>query len=231
MRLYLDVEFNYNPDYNINVIADIKGAAGKTRHEQVIIGAHLDSWHGGTGAVDNATGVAVMVEAMRILRVAGLTAKRTVRIALWGGEEQVFAGSGDYVNSKVGNLNTGQLKQDYSKISAYLNLDNGTGKIRGIYAQGNSKVKPTFETYFQNFKQAGNETVAIPLNYISAVHHTNLDVAEYVNMTDLKESAVIVAFLAYNIAMRDSLLPRMNFISIKPSLTGSSEFLLRGFGK
>jgi carboxypeptidase Q len=250
VKVNLQTAFNYNPEYNVNVIADINGSDQKLARQQVIIGAHLDSWHGGTGAVDNAAGCAVMLEAIRILKASGLKPKRTIRIALWGGEEQIFAGSRKYVNSNVGSMTDGAAQKDFSHISAYFNLDNGTGKIRGIYAQGNSKVKPLFDAYFKPF--AGNNTVTIqnanqtdhelfdalnipafqfiqdPLNYISAVHHTNMDVAEYVNQADLKENSVMVAWLVYKVAMQDDLLPRRDFISIKPS-KGTTTFLLKGF--
>lgn len=253
IKLNLKTEFNYNPNYNVNVVADIKGVDSKVSEEQVIIGAHLDAWHSGTGAVDNAAGCAVMMEAIRILKASGLSPRRTIKICLWGGEEQIFAGSREYVNTKVGNLIDGQPKKDFSKISAYFNLDNGTGKIRGIFAQGNLKVKPIFEEYLSPFKVSGNGTVTLqnanqtdhelfdalnipafqfiqdPLNYISAVHHTNMDVTEYVNESDLKESAIIVAYLIYKVAMQDSLLPRRDFISITPNLQGNTIFFLEGF--
>ncbi len=253
LTLHLDAAYNYNPEYNINVIADIRGTDPRVSSEQVIIGAHLDSWHGGTGAVDNAAGCAVMIEAMRLLKVAGLAPKRTIKMCLWGGEEQVFAGSRAYINANVGNLSTGEPKPDFPKIPAYFNLDNGTGKIRGIYAQGNRNVKPIFEEYLAPFRQVGNGTVTIqnanqtdhelfdalnipafqfiqePLNYSSAIHHTNMDVVEYVNRTDLKENAVLVAFLAYKVDMRDSLLPRRDYISILPSMKGNTTFFLAGF--
>jgi carboxypeptidase Q len=253
IKLNLETAFNYNPEFNVNVIANINGTDEKVASEQVIIGAHLDSWHSGTGAVDNAAGSAVMLEAIRILKAANLTPRRTIKICLWGGEEQVFAGSREYINAHVGNLKDGFAKKDFSKISAYFNLDNGSGKIRGIYAQGNSKVKPIFEEYLRPFQGQGNGTVTLqnanqtdhelfdalnvpafqfiqdPLNYISAVHHTTMDVADYVNQNDLSESAIIVAYLIYKVAMQDSLLPRRDFISIQPSLTGNTTFFLEGF--
>jgi carboxypeptidase Q len=253
IKLSLETEYNYNPEFNVNIIADIKGSDRNLSEQQVIIGAHLDSWHGGTGAVDNAAGCAVMMEAIRLLKVSGLKPKRTIKICLWGGEEQVFAGSREYVNTHIGNLIDGSEKKDFSSISAYFNLDNGTGRIRGIYAQGNSKVKPIFEEYLSPFKAQGDGTVTIqnvnqtdhelfdalnvpafqfiqdPLNYISAVHHTTMDVTEYVNENDLKESAIIVAYLIYKVAMRDSILPRSDFISIKPNLQGNTTFFLEGF--
>jgi hypothetical protein len=253
IKLYLETQFNYNPAFNVNVIADIKGSDKKISEQQVIIGAHLDSWHGGTGAVDNAAGCAVMIEAMRILKSSGLSPRRTVRICLWGGEEQIFTGSRGYIDNHVGDLIDGQEKKDFPGISAYFNLDNGAGKIRGIYAQGNSKVIPIFEKYLSPFKVSGNGTVTVqntnqtdhelfdalnipafqfiqdPLNYISAVHHTTMDVVDYINENDLKESAVIVAYLIYKVAMQDELLPRRDFISLKPNLQGSSTFFLKGF--
>jgi hypothetical protein len=253
IKLNLETRFNYNPAFNVNVIADIKGSDKKISRQQVIIGAHLDSWHGGTGAVDNAAGCAVMIEAIRLLKASGLQPGRTVRICLWGGEEQIFTGSRGYINNHVGDLIDGKEKKDFPDISAYFNLDNGAGKIRGIYAQGNSKVMPIFEKYLSPFKLSGNGTVTIqntnqtdhelfdalnipafqfiqdPLNYISAVHHTTMDVADYINENDLKESAVIVAYLIYKVAMQDELLPRRDFISLKPNLLGSTTFFLEGF--
>ncbi|RYU93820.1 M20/M25/M40 family metallo-hydrolase [Emticicia agri] len=253
LRLNLQTTFNYNPAYNVNIIAEIKGKDALLKHQQVIIGAHLDSWHGGTGAVDNAAGCAVMMEAIHLLKSAGLAPRRTIRIALWGGEEQVFAGSRGYINQHVGKLTDGSPQKDFTSISAYFNLDNGTGKIRGIYAQGNIAAKSIFEQILTPFDKAGNSTVTIqnanqtdhelfdalnipafqfiqdPLNYISAVHHTTMDVAEYVNSNDLKESAILVAYLIYQVAMQDSLLPRREHISILPSLEGNTTFFLKGF--
>jgi len=253
IKLNLETAFNYNPEFNVNVIADIKGTDKRISEQQVIIGAHLDSWHGGTGAVDNAAGCAVMIEAIRLLKASGLQPRRTIKICLWGGEEQIFAGSRDYVTRNVGNLNDGSEKKDFKDISAYFNLDNGTGIIRGIYAQGNSKVKPIFEEYLNPFKPSGNGTVTLqnanqtdhelfdalnipafqfiqdPLNYISAVHHTTMDVAEYVNEEDLKESAIIVAYLIYKVATQNEILPRRDFMSVKPNLNGNTIFFLEGF--
>lgn len=253
VKVNLEAVYNYNPEFNVNVVAAIKGVDSRMAEQQVIIGAHLDSWHGGTGAVDNASGCAVMMEAIRILKASGIKPKRTIKICLWGGEEQIFAGSADYVNTHVGNLLDGSAKKDFSAVSAYFNLDNGSGKIRGIYSQGNMKIKPIFEEYLSPFTTHGNGTVTIqnanqtdhelfdalnipafqfiqdPLNYMSAVHHTNMDVAEYVNEADLEESAIMVAYLIYKVAMRDSLLPRRDFISIKPSLQGATTFFLEGF--
>lgn len=245
IRLHLKTTFNYDPASNVNVIGVVKGQL----QQQVIIGAHLDSWHAGTGAVDNAAGCAVMMEAIRLLKAANIKLRRSIKICLWGGEEQIFAGSRAYVAKHVGDLNNGSLQKDFSEISAYFNLDNGTGKIRGIYAQGNNKVKGIFEEYLSPFSstvtlQNANQTdhelfdalnipafqfIQDPLNYISAVHHTTMDVMEYVDQTALKENAVIVAYLIYKVAMRDDLLPRRDFISILPSMKGNTTFFLKGF--
>lgn len=253
LKVNLEAIYNYNPEFNVNVIADIKGSDKQLSAQQVIIGAHLDSWHGGTGAADNAAGCTVMIEAIRILKAAGLQPRRTIRICLWGGEEQVFAGSRAYVENNVGSLTDGSPQKDYSTISAYFNLDNGTGTIRGIYTQGNDKVKPVFDEYFKPFAKQDDNTVTLqnanqtdhelfdflnipafqfiqdPLNYISAVHHSTMDVAEYIDENDLQENAVIVAYLIYKVAMRDSLLPRREFISITPNMQGNTTFLLEDF--
>jgi carboxypeptidase Q len=249
LKVNLQTTFNYNPEFNVNVIADIKGADDKLSKQQVIIGAHLDSWHGGTGASDNAAGCAVMLEAIRVLQTSGLQMKRSIRIVLWGGEEQSFAGSKAYVDQNVGSLASGDPRKDFSNISAYFNLDNGTGKIRGLYTQGNTAAKKIFEEYLrpfggtvtlQNVNQTDHELfdalnipafqfIQDPLNYISAVHHTTMDVADHVDQNNLKENAVIVAWLIYKVAMQDDLLPRRDFISVKPSLQGNTTFFLSGF--
>jgi hypothetical protein len=253
VKLQLSTSYNYTPAFNVNVVADIRGADKALQEQQVIIGAHLDSWHGGTGAVDNAAGCAVMMEALRLLKAAGLQPRRSVRLCLWGGEEQIFAGSRVYVKNRVGDLHRDNPGPDYNRISAYFNLDNGTGRIRGIYAQGNGLAKPILEEMLQPFASSNCNTVTLqnanqtdhelfdalnvpafqfiqdPLNYISAVHHTNMDVAEYVQQQDLQESAILVAYLVYKVAMRDELLPRREFISVEPSLKGNTLFFLEGF--
>jgi carboxypeptidase Q len=152
IRLNLEVVFYKEPKYNVNLIAEIKGTDPKLKDEIIIIGAHLDSWHSGTGAVDNAAGCATMMEALRILKTTGVQPKRTIRLALWGGEEQIFAGSSAYIEQNVGDLTNAEPKGEKSKISAYFNLDNGAGKIRGIYLMANEDVKPIFEEYLKPFE-------------------------------------------------------------------------------
>ncbi|MEQ9023036.1 MAG: M20/M25/M40 family metallo-hydrolase, partial [Pseudomonadales bacterium] len=136
--------FNEDDIQGYNVIAEIPGTDKKLKDEVVMLGGHLDSWHGGTGATDNGAGCIVMMEAVRILQAAGLQPKRTIRIALWGGEEQGIYGSRNYVKNHFGDSETMTLKPEHEKISAYYNIDNGTGRIRGIYLQGNEAVGPIF---------------------------------------------------------------------------------------
>lgn len=251
LKLNLEAKFYTEPKYNVNLIADIEGADPVLKNELVIIGGHLDSWHAGTGAIDNAAGCAVMIEALRLIQASGLKSKRTIRLALWGGEEQVFGGSVSYVEKFVGGIINNKPRKEEPKISAYFNLDNGAGKIRGIYLMGNEKVKPVFEEYLQPFNnsntltlQYANQTdhelfdfqnipgfqfIQDPLDYISAVHHTNIDVYEYVPAADQKFNAEYVAYLAYKVAQREELLPRKPYDSPVPGTKGNTHFLLKGF--
>lgn len=251
-RLRINVDANYTSETNdpgYNTLAEIPGS-GKG-DEVVIIGAHMDSWHAGTGAADNAAGVAVMMEAMRILKAAGAKPRRTIRVALWSGEEQGLIGSAAYVakhyaeypettdpeqkklpksmQERGGPL---QRKRDYDKVAAYFNLDNGSGRIRGIYAQENLAAMPIFEAWLAPFHDVGAtivtarntgstdhipfDRVGIPgfqfvqdgLDYFSNVHHSHLDTFDHASPEDLKQAAAIVAAFAYHAAMRESKLPR-----------------------
>ena len=129
--------------------------------EVVMLGAHFDSWHTGTGATDNAAGSAVMMEAMRILKTSGVKLRRTVRIGLWGGEEQGLLGSKAYVKAHFGDPATMQLKPEHAKLAGYFNVDNGTGAIRGVYLQGNEAVAPIFQAWMEPFKNLGMTTLTI----------------------------------------------------------------------
>ena len=251
LNVNLEAKWYDEPSYNINLIADIEGTDPVLKNELVIIGAHLDSWHAGTGAVDNASGCATMIEALRLIKASGLKSKRTIRLALWGGEEQVFAGSAAYVEQQVGDLITAEPKKNKATISAYFNLDNGAGKIRGLYLMGNDGVQPVFETYLKPFEnnntltiQNANQTdhelfdyqnipafqfIQDPLDYISVVHHTNLDAYEYVPADDQKFNAEYVAYVAYAIAQHDVTLPQKKFNSPIPSTKGNAEFQVNGF--
>ena len=221
-------------DFNgYNVIAEIPGTDKKLKSEVVMLGGHLDSWHGATGATDNAAGCTVMMEAVRILKETGLQPKRTIRIALWGGEEQGLHGSRNYVKNHFGDAETMKLTKEQEKISAYYNIDNGTGRIRGIYLQGNEKVKPIFKEWFSPFTDIidhttltinntggtdhlgfdaigipGFQFIQDPIEYRTRTHHTNMDTYERLVMDDLKQMAVVVASFVYNTAQRDEKLPR-----------------------
>lgn len=216
-----------------NVIAEIPGTDRKLRSEIVMLGAHLDSWHGATGATDNAAGCIVMMEAVRILKAVGLKPKRTIRIALWSGEEQGIHGSRHYVKKNFGDAATMKLHPDHENFSAYYNIDNGTGRIRGIYLQGNEQVRPIFQKWFEPFRDIVDnptmtsrntggtdhlsfDAIGLPgfqfiqdgIEYGSRTHHTNQDLYERLVMDDLKQMAVIVASFVYNTAQMNQKIPR-----------------------
>ena len=232
VKVQLDVKtefFDKGVD-TYNVIAEIKGT--KRPDEVVMIGAHLDSWHGATGATDNAAGCAVAIEALRIIKALNLKTDRTIRIALWSGEEQGLYGSRAYVKEHFGDQTNMQLKPDHAKLQAYFNLDNGGGKIRGVYLQGNDMLRPIFEAWLAPFKDYGATTLTIrntgstdhvsfnslglpgfqfiqdPLEYFSTTHHSNMDVYDYVPKSDLMQASAILASFVYHASTRDELLPR-----------------------
>jgi hypothetical protein len=213
-----------------NVVAELPG--GKKKDEVVIIGAHLDSWHGATGATDNAAGVAIMLEAVRILKALDLPLDRTVRIVLWSGEEQGLLGSRAYVKEHFGDSVTMALKGEHAKVAAYFNADNGAGKIRGVYLQGNDMVRPIFEKWLAPFRDQGATALSIrntggtdhlsfdavglpgfqfiqdPLDYMSRTHHSDLDTADRALPADLMQASAVVASFVYNAANHPELLPR-----------------------
>jgi carboxypeptidase Q len=215
-----------------NVIAEIPGTDPKLKAQVVMLGAHLDSWNAATGATDNGAGCIVMLEAIRLLDSLHLKPKRTIRIALWSGEEQGVYGSFNYVKNHFGDGETGIIKADQAKISGYFNLDNGSGKIRGIYAQNDTAIKSIFEQWLVPFYDLGAKTVTLsntgstdhlpfdwagipgfqfiqdPLDYETKTAHTNMDVYDYLQIDDLKEAAVIVASFVYQASIRPGLLPR-----------------------
>jgi hypothetical protein len=215
---------------SVNVVAEIPG--GSKSDELVIIGGHLDSWDFATGATDNATGCAVMMEVMRILKTLDLRMDRTVRMVLWGGEEQGLLGSEAYVKEHFGDPETMQLKPGHGKVSAYYNMDNGSGKVRGVYLQGNNMVRPTFDAWLSPFRDLGATTLSIrntggtdhlsfdalgipgfqfiqdPLEYGSRTHHTNMDVYDRVQAADLMQAAAVIASFVYHTANRPEMLPR-----------------------
>jgi hypothetical protein len=230
--LQLDVEITKDVR-SVDLIAEIPGTDPRIGDEVVMLGGHFDSWHGGTGATDNGAGSAVMMEAIRILKTVGVRPRRTIRLALWDAEEGGHLGSIAYVQRHFGDARTMALKPEHAKLSVYFNLDNGTGRIRGVYLQGNEGVRPIFDAWLRPFRSLGASTLAIqsvggtdhldfthvglpafqfiqdPIDYETRTHHTNMDVIESVQEADLQQASVIVASFVYNAAMRDERLPRL----------------------
>jgi carboxypeptidase Q len=257
MSLDLQVEFQDQDLLAYNTVAEIPGT--DLKDEIVMLGAHMDSWHSGTGATDNGAGVAATMEAIRILQALKLQPRRTIRIALWSGEEQGLLGSKSYVTKHFGyytnQTNSADLRSprdenasrrgvrgtstnrlvkasEYEKLSAYFNLDHGTGKIRGVYMQGNEKVRPLFRKWLAPFADLGAETLTVadtygtdhtsfadvglpgfqfiqdPIEYWSRTHHSNADVFDRIQADDMKQSSVIMAAFVYNAAMADEKVPR-----------------------
>jgi hypothetical protein len=224
VKLELEIAAAFHSDTldSFNVIGELPGDSRKD--EVVMLGAHFDSWHGGTGATDNAAGCAVMIEAMRILKSLDVKLPRTVRMALWGGEEQGLLGSKAYVKEHFADPETMVLGSAHSKLAAYFNYDNGTGKIRGVYLQGNDMARPIFESWMEPFKDLGMSTLTIrnttgtdhlsfdavglpgfqfiqdPIEYETRTHHSNMDVYDHIQAADVQQAAAIVASFAYHAA-------------------------------
>ncbi len=215
-----------------NLIAEIPGTDGSLEDEVVMFGGHLDSWYAGTGATDNAASCAVAMEAMRILKKIGVKPRRTIRLALWSGEEQGYLGSRGYLAKHYGDRKTMELRDAHEDFSVYFNLDNGAGKIRGIYLQGNDAARPIFEAWFRPFHDMGASVVTIrntsgtdhipfnelglpgfqfiqdPIDYMTRTHHTNMDVYEHVIPGDVMQASMVMATFVYHAAMRGSKIPR-----------------------
>lgn len=250
MTVDLQVEFQDADLMGYNTIAEIPGS--DLKDEVVMLGGHMDSWHSGTGATDNGAGVSVAMEAVRIIQALGLKPRRTIRIGLWTGEEQGLLGSAAYVAAHFGKLepgNTGVVPPgtpnsqpaapqrlttlpDYDKFAGYFNLDNGTGKIRGVYLQGNEAVRPIFRQWLTPFRDMGATTLSIAntggtdhlsfdrvglpgfqfiqdeIEYDTRTHHSNQDVFDRIQGDDMKEAATIMAAFVYATAMHDEKLPR-----------------------
>ena len=236
VKLELDVQNKFHDaDLNsFNIVADLPGTDAKLKSEVVMLGAHFDSWHSGSGATDNAAGSAVMIEALRILKASGLPLRRSVRLALWTGEEQGLLGSRAYVTDHFGTADsTGiKAKPEHAKFSAYYNMDNGTGAMRGVFAQGNEAVRPIFQQWIEPLKDLGMRVTTIrntgstdhasfdrvglpgfqfiqdPIEYSTFTHHSNQDQFDRLQAEDLRKNAVIVASFVYLTANRDEKLPR-----------------------
>lgn len=229
-RVAVEVRARYHDqDRNAyNVIADLPGSDPMLKDEIVLLGAHIDSWHSSTGATDNADGVAASMEAMRILKAIGARPRRTIRLALWGGEEQGLLGSRAYVERHLAGTANATARE---KFYVYLNDDPGTGPIYGWYLEDNAALQPIFDAWLEPFIELGarkNVIDRIPstdhLSFIRATlpgftaikdyteydtrtHHTNVDFYERVKEADLKQTAIVLAGFAYNAAMRDGKLP------------------------
>jgi hypothetical protein len=243
VSLELDVKNRFvDTDLNsLNVIAELPGT--DKADEVVMIGAHFDSWHSGTGATDNGVSSAVMIEAMRILKASGLKPRRTIRMGLWTGEEQGLLGSRAYVTQHFADRTDMALKPEHAKLAAYFNMDNGGGAFRGVYLQGNEAVAPIFEAWMKPFANLGMNTLTIrptsgtdhlsfdavglpgfqfvqdPLEYSARTHHTNLDVYERAIPQDLVQNAITIATFAYHAAMREQPLPRKPLPKPQPANT------------
>ncbi len=246
-ELEIDLAAHFHDDdlNSFNVIAEIPGT--DLKDEVVMVGGHFDSWHTGTGATDNAIGCGVAMEAMRILKAIDAKPRRTIRIGLWTGEEQGLYGSRAYVEQHFGRAVRPQrgegaegqrprtkyeLKPAHEKFCGYFNLDNGTGKIRGIYLQGNEQVGSIFRSWLTPFAEMDASTVTAsntggtdhlsfdslglpgfqfiqdPIEYDTRTHHSSMDVYDRIQVEDAKQASIIMATFAYNAAMRDDLLPR-----------------------
>ena len=228
----IDLKAKYSDsDMNAaNIIGEIPGQ--KKPDEVVMIGAHFDSWHSGTGATDNGAGSAVMIEVMRILKALNLPLDRTVRIGLWSGEEQGLFGSRAYVDAHFANIKTGEVKPEQAKFDTYLNLDNGSGKIRGVYLEGNDAMRPLFEEWFAPFRDMDVSTISLkhtggtdhlsfddaglpafqfiqdPLDYETLTHHSDVDTYSHAIPEDLMQASAVIATLVYDIANRSEMSPR-----------------------
>ncbi len=267
----LQSKFHTDPTAIFNVVAEIPGT--DLKDEVVMLGGHFDSWHSGTGATDNAVGCGVAIEAVRILKALNIQPRRTIRIALWTGEEQGIYGSKAYVAEHFGKAQGGggreggggpggpggggpggqgggggrkyELKPEHDKLAAYFNLDNGTGKVRGVYLQGNEACRPIFRAWLAPFAEMGASTIAssntggtdhlsfdavgLPgfqfiqdqMEYDTRTHHSNMDVYERLQAEDIKQSSMIMASFVYHAAMRDEKLPRkpLNGEVVKPAET------------
>ncbi len=242
-KMSVDIQTQYHDEdlMGYNTVAEIPGTDPTLKAELVMLGGHLDSWHSSTGATDNAAGCAVAMEAARILIASGLKPRRTIRVALWSGEEQGLNGSREYVKQQFGEMKAGSTDgqgtqlvktSNYDKLSAYYNLDNGTGKIRGVYMQGNSAVRPIFETWLAPFADMGARTLTLSntggtdhlsfdriglpgfqfiqdeIEYDTRTHHSNQDNYDRIQADDMKQAATIMAAFVYQTAMMDEKIPR-----------------------
>ncbi len=247
----VEAKFTGDHEHGYDTIAEIPGADPELKDQVVMVGGHLDSWIAGTGATDNGAGTVVAMEVLRILKALDVHPRRTIRIALWTGEEQGLFGSVGYAKEHFGSapestdpeqlkmpsfLRTAagplELKPEQKLVSGYFNVDNGTGKIRGIYLQQNLAAGPIFTQWIAPLKDLGVTTITAqntggtdhlafdavgipgfqfiqdPMDYETRTHHSNMDTFERLQSADLKQAATVEAIFVYNAAMRDQMLPR-----------------------
>jgi hypothetical protein len=253
VKIEMDVETKFTGDHEhgYDTVAEIPGTDPSLKEQVVMVGGHLDSWIAGTGATDNGAGSLVAMEVMRILTALHVQPRRTIRIALWSGEEEGLFGSRGYVKEHFGSAPAStspdqlalpefmrraagplELKPEQRLISGYFNLDNGSGKVRGVYLQGNAAIAPIFAQWIEPLKDLGVTTLTMqntggtdhlsfdavgipgfqfiqdPLDYETRTHHSNMDVYEELRAADLRQAATVEAIFVYNAAMRDQMLPR-----------------------
>ena len=233
LELALATRIDTADTIGVNVVAEIAGSDPRLRDEVVMMGGHFDSWHAASGATDNAAGSAVAMEALRILVAIDARPRRTIRLGLWDGEEhEDYLGSAGYVRRHFGDHASMALKPEHARISAYFNVDHGTGRIRGWYLQGNAAARPILAAYLAPWSDLGARVlniqnrgstdhlaftgVGIPgfnaiqdeMDYESRTHHTALDGAGFLVEEDLKASAMVLASMVYHVANRDALMPR-----------------------
>ena len=229
LRVNVRTKYHTADTNSYNVIGEIPGTDPVVGSEVVLLGAHIDSWHSASGAADNADAVASLLETMRILKASGIRPKRTIRVALWGGEEQGLLGSRAYAQRHYAGEANAAARE---KFSVYLNNDPGAGAIYGWYAEGNSAAKQLFDTWLAPFTDIGARrnvmekigntdhlaftalglpafnTIQDYVDYDTKIHHTNMDFADHVSVAGLKQASVIMASFAYNAAMREGRFPR-----------------------
>lgn len=230
VKLQFEIKVSFDDVDAFNVIAELPGNAKKD--ELVMVGGHFDSWHYGTGATDNAAGSAIAMEVMRSLKSLNLNMDRTVRMALWGGEEEGLMGSRAYVKEHFADPTTMKPTAEHEKVAGYWNIDNGTGKVRGIYLQGNDMCRPIFERWLEPFRDLGVTTitsrntggtdhqafdgVGIPgfqfiqdtMDYNTRTHHSNMDTYDRIQATDMMQMSAVEASMVYLTAVRPEKLPR-----------------------
>jgi carboxypeptidase Q len=250
LEVNIETKFTGDHEHGFDTVAEIPGTDPKLKDQVVMVGGHLDSWISGTGATDNGAGSIMAMEAVRILKALNIKPKRTIRIALWSGEEQGLFGSRGYVKNHFGQFEekpgtpdtfgrqpTGPLKttKEWETLDAYYNLDNGTGKVRGVYTQENYAVAPIFRQWIAPLADLGVTTISYrntggtdhlsfdavglpgfqyiqdPMDYETRTHHSDMDTYDRLHALDLEQGAVLEAIFLYNTSEREAMMPRKPF--------------------